>query len=265
MAHRDKDGEPELQADEPAETVRIGSGSSGFMPDHPVDPEVGVKPLPPSPSQVITAPKAPPTAPDLPAVAPRRPPAPLEPALAGLSPEGKHLAREISRNLPAFSSFEFALNLSDLLATYWRARADLLMVDDNGVPEQDYALVAERAHLVQDSGPTSTQESTLDAVRRIADELDADKVGYYAEALKGAELHFIQAIHDLSSALLHYKLAARVPDATDRQVMLTSSMGALGCIESALGRFRGADLPEVISSYAQVLDLKIRASAQRDE
>jgi len=255
----------ERSAQEPAETVRLTSGASGFRPDHPTDPDEGLKPLPPpGPSDVIPAPKAPPTAPDLPAVAPLRMPAPVvEAVLAGLSPEGKHLALEISKNLPTFSSFEFSLNLADLLAAYWRDRRDLLMLDEHGHPEQDYALVAERAHLVQDTGPTNAQESILDAVRRIADELDADKVGYYAASLKGPELRFIQAVHDLAAALLHYKLSVRVDDRTDRLVMLTSSTGALGCIEAAVGRFRGANLPEVISSYAQVLELKISAEAQR--
>lgn len=263
MTDQNKKTPEVFHADEPAETIRLESGASGFRADHPVDPDEGLKPRPPSPSRVILAPKAPPTAPDLP-VAPRRPPSVVvEAALSGLSPAGKRLAKEISKNLPAFSSFEFSLNLSDLLAGYWRKCEDQLMVDENGVLEQDYAAVAERAHLVQGSGPTSTQESILDAVRRIADELDADKVGYYATALKGPELLFIQAVHDLAVALLHYKLSARVDDPTDRQVMLTSSTGALGCIESAVGRFGEADLPEVIKAYAQVLELKIHAEAQR--
>jgi len=46
-------------------------------------------------------------------------------------------------------------------------------------------------------------------------------------------------------------------------VMLTSSTGALGCIEAALGRFGDADLPIVIRSYAQLLELKIQAEADR--
>jgi len=264
MTEQKKDTPEVIRADGPAETIRLGSGASGFKPDSPADPDEGVKPRPPSPSQAVLAPKAPPTAPDLPAMGRRPPSVAVEAALSGLSPEGKRLAREISKNLPAFSSFEFSLNLADLLAAYWRERRDLLMVDEHGRLEQDYSLVAERAHLVQDSGPTSAQESILDAVRRIADELDADKVGYYAASLKGPELRFVQAVHDLVTALLHYKLSARVPDRTDRLVMLTSSTGALGCIEAALGRFRGADLPAVISSYAQVLELKINAEAQRE-
>jgi hypothetical protein len=261
----------ERSSQEPAETVRLASGASGFKADHPTDPEEGLKPLPPSPSSFLPAPKAPPTAPDLPPATPDLPPAtPLrhsspavEPSLADLSAAGKRLARDISKNLPTFSSFEFSLNLADVLAVYWRERRDLLLLDEHGRPEQDYALVAERAHIVQDFGPTNAQESILDAVRRIADELDADKVGYYADSLKGPELRFVQAVHDLAAALLHYKLSARVGDRTDRLVMLTSSTGALGCIEAALGRFRGADLPDVISSYAQVLELKISAEAQR--
>lgn len=263
MTEQKKKTDQAPRADEPAETIRLGSGASGFKPDRPTDPDEGLKPLPPSPSGVILAPKAPPTAPDLPPVTRRPPSVAVEATLAGLSPAGKRLAREISKNLPAFSSFEFSLNLADLLAAYWRDRRDLLMLDEHGNLEQDYAQVAERAHLVQDSGPTSAQESMLDAVRRIADELDADKVGYYAGSLKGPELRFIQAVHDLAAALLHYKLSSRVDDQTDRLVMLTSSTGALGCIEAALGRFRGVDLPEVIGSYAQVLELKISAEAQR--
>ncbi len=257
-------GVQERGVQEPAETVRLASGASGFMPDHPADPDEGVKPRPPRPSDFLPAPKAPPTAPDLPTTSSLRRSSPAEEdTLAGLSGAGQRLAREITKNLPTFSSFEFSLNLADVLAVYWRERRDLLLLDEHGLPEQDYALVAERAHLVQDSGPTNSQESILDAVRRIADELDADKVGYYADALKGPELRFVQAVHDLSAALLHYKLSARVANQTDRRVMLTSSTGALGCIEAALGRFRGANLPEVISSYAQVLELKISAEAER--
>lgn len=261
MNDHDKEKDPLRPATESAETIRLGSGASGFLPDQPADPDEGVKPLPPSPSAVVVAPKAPPTAPHLPAVSPRPSSQVVEAALSDLSPEGKRLANAISKNLPAFSSFEFSLNLADLLAGYWRSRRDLLIVDEHGRFEQDYALVAERAHLVQDSGPTSPQESILDAVRRIADELDADKVGYYAGGLRGAELRFIQAVHDLSLALLHYKIASRVEDRTDRRVMLTSSTGALGCIESALGRFADTDLPVVVRAYAQVLELKIRTEA----
>jgi hypothetical protein len=263
MTDKTKDTPRVKLIDKPDETMRFGSGASGFKPDHPTDPEEGLKPRPPSPSGALPTPKAPPTAPDLPAVRHRSPPSAQEADLAGLSPAGKRLARNISKNLPAFSSFEFSLNLADLLAAYWRERRDLLMVDEHGRPEQDYALVAERAHLVQGSGPTRVQETVLDSVRRIADELDADKVGYYATSLKGKELRFIQAVHDLAVALMHYKLSSRVEDRTDRLVMLTASTGALGCVEAALGRFRGGDMPDVIGSYAQVLELKIHAETQR--
>ncbi len=262
MANKRRDEERELRPHEPAETARLVSGASGFLPEHPRDPEEGLKPRPPRPSDVLPPPKAPPTAPDLPCqLLEKAPPSP-ETRAAGLSPAGHRLVQRIAGNLPAFSSFEFSLNLADHLATYWRERRDTLLLDENGFPEQDYELVAQRAHLLQGSGPTSPRESILDAVRRVADELDADKVAYYAPGLQAEELRMVQAAHDLAVALIHYKLSSRVSDRADRAVMLTSTAGALGCIEAALGRFGSEETPAVIRSYAQVLEMKIRAEAR---
>ncbi len=213
-------------------------------------------PRPPAPSEVLLAPKAPPMAPPPSAPAPLAPPAtaPADP----LSPAAQTLMSQISGVAPVTSSFEFSQRLPDYLARYWTERRDLLKRDGDGELEQDYEAVLARAKQAHDVEAQLDMDTVLEQVREIADELDGDKVPYFAPGLHGDEKRILQAVHDLSLAMIHYKMAVRVASAADRLVMITSTTGAQGCLEMARNRFSDVPVPEAIHNYARLLELKLR-------
>jgi len=204
------------------------------------------------------------------------PAAPVASVTDALSEPAQQLVRDIAGVAPVYSSFEFSLRLPDYLARYWEQRRAQLASDEQGHLLQDYVAVLGRARDAieeQDEPEESLDggdagahadasersvDGLLERFREIADELDGDKLSYFAPGLRRAELQLLQAVHDLCLALIYYKLTVRMARPADRLVMLTSSTGAQGCLEQSRNRFAGVEVPAAIHSFARLLELKLR-------
>jgi len=183
--------------------------------------------------------------------------------LADLSAPARALMEAIAGCVPMDSSFDLSQKITDHLATYWRARRAHLITDDDGALEKDYVDILRVAKSIIVGSISGGEENLVAQAKTISDELDATAIGYYARNLPPNELRVVQSFHDLSVALMFYKVSFHVEDRADRQVMLSSSMGAEGSLQSALDWFAGLAVPEVISSYAGLLEFKIEAETRR--
>lgn len=208
-------------------------------------------------------PRRPPTAPAASTAggAPTLPP--LEAPEERLSAAATTLATAVAGVANVVSSMELSWRLPDYLMAYWRARQEVLARDAAGALEQDYEAALGRAKALHGAGGPEDEEAALEAIRRLADELDAEKIPYFAPGLTGDELRFLQAAHDLAMALVLYKQATRIASVPDRLVMLTSSVGAMGCLETALNRFDDVAVPEAVEKYARLLTFKIRLEEEK--
>ncbi len=184
--------------------------------------------------------------------------------LSDLSAPTRALMEGVAGLVPIDSSFDFSQRITDHLVTYWEARRDHLITDDAGELEKDYVASLRIAKSIIVGSLSGSIQNLVEEAKAISDELDATAMGYYARNLPDNELRVVQSFHDLAVALMFYKVSFHVEDAADRQVMLASSMGAQGSLESALDWFAGLPVPEVISTYAGLLKFKIEAETSRD-
>lgn len=227
---------------------------------------------PPAPAGI--RPQAPPTSP----LSPPRPPllddedeshdgegggVPASDPFSGLSQPARALMQDVAGCVPMDSSFDLSQKITDHLATYWEARRDRLITDDDGVLEKDYVSSLRIARSIIAGSLSGGVENLVEEAKSISDELDATSIGYYARNLPVNELRVVQSFHDLAVALMFYKVSFHVDDPADRQVMLASSMGAQGSLQGALDWFAGLGVPDVISTYASRLEFKIDAETRR--
>jgi len=183
--------------------------------------------------------------------------------LIGLSNPARALLQDVAGCVPVDSSFDLSQKITDHLATYWAARQDRLLTNDDGSLEKDYVGALRIARSIIAGSLSGGVENLVEEAKSISDELDATSIGYYARNLPTNELRVVQSFHDLAVALMFYKVSFHVEDPADRQVMLASSMGAQGSLQGALDWFAGLGIPEVISTFASRLEFKIDAEARR--
>lgn len=189
--------------------------------------------------------------------------APATSSFSDLSEPARTLMEDVADCVSVDSSFDFSQRITDHLATFWEERRDHLITDDDGELEKDYVSTLRVAKSIIVGSLSGGIENLVEAAKSISDELDATSVGYYARNLPASELRVVQSFHDLAVALLFYKVSFHVEDSSDRQVMLVSSMGALGSLQRALDWFVGLPVPEAISKYASQMEFKIDSESRR--
>lgn len=184
--------------------------------------------------------------------------------LRDLSEPARALMESIAGCVAVDSSFDLSQKITDHLTSFWKARRDHLITDEDGALEKDYEGALRIAKSIIVGSLSGGVENLVEEAKNISDELDATAIGYYARNLPPNELRVVQSFHDLAVAMMFYKVSFHVEDRADRQVMLASSMGAEGSLQSALDWFAGLPVPEVISKYAGRLEFKIDAETRRD-
>jgi len=189
--------------------------------------------------------------------------APVDP-FRDLSEPARKLMQDVAGCVPEDSSFDLSQKITDHLASFWEARRERLLTDENGELEKDYVSALRIAKSILTGSLSGGIEDLVEEAKAVSDELDATSIGYYARDLPPNELRVVQSFHDLAVALMFYKVSFHVEDPADRQVMLASSMGAQGSLQGALDWFAGLPVPDVISKYAGLLEFKIDAETRRD-